>query len=81
MLMLLPAGWVGWRMHQKSESVQAKGLAWARRTGPDAGDSGQLLHLPATQHVSRRDRRSLEMQVYGKRWRRKGLLSLNIPPV
>lgn len=50
---------------------QAKESEWARRTGPDAGENGQLLHLTTTQHVSRREGRGIWN--CGKCWRREGL--------
>lgn len=45
----------GWRTEWERGHVSGKELKWARRTGPDAGESGQLLHLTTTQHVSRRE--------------------------
>lgn len=55
---------------------QAKESEWARRTGPDAGESGQLLHLTTTQHVGRREGRGIWN--CGKCWRREGLLPPNV---
>lgn len=48
--------WVG-EWSAREGMFQAKGSEWACRTGPDAGESGQLLPLTTTQHVSRRERR------------------------